>query len=72
MGGSSVAKESAMYEQEPRIEDRATRGDVVAAMIAALIGIALVALAVTFLDMREQPSALSALPLAGDRSRLAP
>ena len=54
-----VWKESTMNAQEPRIEDWATWGDVVGAIIAGAICIGAVALAVTFFDMRDRPSALT-------------
>jgi hypothetical protein len=52
-----------MNAQEPRIEDRATWGDVVGAIICAIIAgaicIGAIALAETFLDMRVRPSDLT-------------
>ena len=48
-----------MNAQEPRIEDRATRADVVGAIIAGAICIGAIALAVTYLDMRDRPSDLT-------------
>jgi hypothetical protein len=48
-----------MNAQEPRIEERATWGDVVGAIIACAICFGAVALTVTFVDMR--PSALTSV-----------
>jgi len=45
-----------MNAQEPRIEDRATWGDVVGAIIAAAICLGAIALSLTFIDMRDRPS----------------
>jgi hypothetical protein len=61
-----------MHQQEPGIEDRTTRGDVVGAIVASIVCIALVALAVTFIDTKDRPSALSSLPMDAPSSLLAP
>jgi hypothetical protein len=61
-----------MDAQEPRIEDRATRGDVVGAIIAAGICLAAVVLAVTFFDMRNRPSAVTSVPMGAPSSRPMP
>ena len=50
-----------MNAQEPRIEDRANWGDVVGAIIAGAICIGAVALAVTFVDMKDRPSAITSV-----------
>ena len=47
-----------MNEQEPRIEDRATWGDVVGAIIAGAICLGTIALSLTFIDMSDRPSVL--------------
>jgi hypothetical protein len=52
-----------MNAQETRIEDRATWGDVVGAIIAAAICLGAVALSLTFIDMRDRPSALTSVPM---------
>ena len=52
-----------MNAQEPRIEDRATWGDVVGAIIAGAICLGAVALSLTFIDMRDRPSALTSAPM---------
>ena len=49
-----------MDAQEPRIEDRVTRGDCVGAIIAGAICLAAVALGVTFMD---RPSAATSVPI---------
>jgi hypothetical protein len=51
-----------MNAQEPRIEDRTTWGDVVGAIIAVAICLGAVALSLTFIDMRDRPSALTSGP----------
>jgi hypothetical protein len=49
-----------MDAQEPRIEDRVTRGDFVGAIIAGAICLAAVALGVTFItNQRDRPSAVT-------------
>ena len=58
-----VWKESTMNAQEPRIEDWATWGDVVGAIIAGAICIGAVALAVTFVAMRDRPSDLTSVDI---------
>lgn len=50
-----------MNGQEPWIEDRATWGDVVGAIVAAVICLGVVALAVNFNDMKDRPSAVTTL-----------
>ena len=52
-----------MNAEEPRIEDRATWGDVVGAIIAGAICLGAVALSLTFIDMRDRPSALTLVPM---------
>jgi len=53
-----------MYAQEPRIEDRVTRGDFVGAIIAGAICLAAVALGVTFItNQRDRPSAVTSVPI---------
>jgi hypothetical protein len=52
-----------MNTEEPRIEDRATWGDVVGAIIAGAICLGAVALSLTFIDMRDRPSALTLVPM---------
>ena len=52
-----------MDAQEPRIEDRATWGDIVGAIIAGAICLGAVALSLTFIDMRNRPSALTSVPM---------
>jgi hypothetical protein len=56
-------KESTMNAQKPRIEDRATWGDVVGATIAGAICLGAVALSLTFIDMRDRPSAVTSVPV---------
>jgi hypothetical protein len=51
-----------MNAQEPRFEDRATRGDVVGAIIASAICLGAVVLSLTFIDMRDRPSAWTSAP----------
>jgi hypothetical protein len=51
-----------MIAEEPRIEDRATWGDVVGAIIAGAICLGAVALSMTFIDMRDGPSAWTSVP----------
>jgi hypothetical protein len=58
-----VWKESSMNAQEPRIEDRATWGDVVGAIIAGAICLGAVALSLTVIDMRDRLSALTSMPM---------
>jgi hypothetical protein len=52
-----------MNTQEPRIEDPTTRGDVVGAIIAVVICLGAVALSLTFIDMRDRPSAMTSVPM---------
>jgi len=52
-----------MNAQETRFEDRATWGDVVGAIIAGAICLAAVGLSLTFIDMRDRPSALTSAPM---------
>lgn len=52
-----------MNTPEPRIEDRATRGDVAGAIIAVVICLGAIALSLTFIDMRDRPSALTSVPM---------
>jgi len=52
-----------MNAQKPRIEDRATWGDIVGAIIAGAICLGAVALSLTFIDMRNRPSALTSVPM---------
>jgi len=52
-----------MNAQEPRIEDRATWGDIVGAIIAGAICLGAVALSLTFIDMGNRPSTLTSVPL---------
>ena len=52
-----------MKTQEPRIEDRTTWGDVVGAIIAVVICLGAVALSLTFIDMKDRPSALTSVPM---------
>jgi hypothetical protein len=52
-----------MNAQEPRIEDRATWGDIVGAIIAVALCIGAVALRGTFVAMRDRPSALTSVPM---------
>ena len=51
-----------MDAQEPRIEDRVTRGDFVGAIIAGAICLAAVVLGVTFItNQRDRPSAVTSV-----------
>ena len=52
-----------MNAEEPRIEDRATWGDVVGAIIAGAICLGAVALFLTFVDLRDGHSALKSVPM---------
>jgi len=52
-----------MNGQVPWIEDRATWGDVVGAIIAGAICLGAVALSLIFIDMRDRPSALTSAPM---------
>jgi hypothetical protein len=61
-----------MNAQEPRIEDRVTWGDVIGAIIAGAICLGAVALAVTFIDMRDRPSAITTAPTGPLSSPLTP
>jgi hypothetical protein len=61
-------RRATMDARESRVEDRATRGDVVGAIIASVICIAAVVLSVTFLDTRNNPSAVTSVPMAAPPS----
>ena len=52
-----------MNTPEPRIEDRATWGDVAGAIIAVVLCLGAIALSLTFVDMRDSPSALTSVPM---------
>jgi hypothetical protein len=52
-----------MNTQEPRIEYRTTWGDVTGAIIAVAICLGAVALSMTFIDMKDRPSALTSVPM---------
>jgi hypothetical protein len=52
-----------MNTQEPRIDDQTTWADVVGAIIAVVICLGAVALSLTFIDMKDRPSALTSVPM---------
>jgi hypothetical protein len=60
-----------MHEQQPRIEDRPTRGDIVAATIAGTVCIGLLVLALTFTGLKDRTS-VSSLPMESSSTLLAP
>jgi hypothetical protein len=61
-----------MDTQQPRIEDRVTRGDLVGAVIAGVICAAAVALAVTFASIGARPSEVTSVPMVVPPSSLTP
>jgi hypothetical protein len=52
-----------MNAQKLWVEDRATWGDVVGAIVAGIICLGAVAFSLTFIDMRDRPSALTSVPM---------
>jgi len=56
-------EESTMNAQEQRTEDRTTWVDVVGAIIAVVICLGAVALSLTFIDLKDRPSAMTSVPM---------
>jgi len=63
VGGALGWEESIMNEQNPRIEDRASWGDMVGATIAGAICLGAVVLSLTLTDMSKRSSGLTSVPM---------